>query len=200
MHYHSFIVLFLSFFHFIYATPVPGEAQLLRIPNDPDLRRPWPPRPLPSNCVNTATNRSCWTRGYDINSNPETTWPNTGRIVRYNLEVQNLTLAPDGVSRPVYAINGQFPGPTIKANWGDTIFVTVKNSLQNNGTSMHWHGVRQWKTNPMDGTNGITGKSAIMSTGLDSPPLLTTCRMSSCPWSVKNVQIYCYTVWHFLVP
>ena len=24
------------------------------------------------------------------------------------------------------------------------------------GTSMHWHGVRQWKTNDQDGTNGIT--------------------------------------------
>ncbi|KAK5084048.1 laccase, multicopper oxidase, benzenediol:oxygen oxidorectuctase [Exophiala xenobiotica] len=156
MYRHSFIILFLSLIQLIHATPVPGEAQLLRIPNDPVLRRPWPPSPLPAGCVNSATNRSCWSRGYDINSNPETTWPNTGRVVRYNLEVQNSTLAPDGVSRPVYAINGQFPGPTIKANWGDTIVVTVKNSLQNNGTSMHWHGVRQWKSNAMDGTNGIT--------------------------------------------
>ncbi|RAL64774.1 hypothetical protein DID88_001805 [Monilinia fructigena] len=30
-------------------------------------------------------------------------------------------------------INGQFPGPTLYADWGDMIQVTVKNSLQHNG-------------------------------------------------------------------
>lgn len=84
------------------------------------------------------------------------TWPRTGRIVHYNLELQNPTLAPDGYPRIVYGINGQFPGPTIRARWGDTLEITVKNSLANNGTSFHWHGVRQFNSNPMDGTNGIT--------------------------------------------
>lgn len=28
--------------------------------------------------------------------------------------------------------------------------------MQDNGTSMHWHGLRQYKTNHMDGVNGIT--------------------------------------------
>lgn len=40
-------------------------------------------------------------------------------------------------------VNGQYPGPTVYANWGDMISITVKNSLQNNGTGIHWHGVRQ---------------------------------------------------------
>ena len=53
-------------------------------------------------------------------------------------------------------INNQYPGPTITANWGDMIQVTVKNSLPNNGTSMHWHGMRQLGSNVMDGVNGIT--------------------------------------------
>jgi FtsP/CotA-like multicopper oxidase with cupredoxin domain len=52
--------------------------------------------------------------------------------------------------------NGQYPGPAIVANWGDTIEVTVVNNLSDNGTSIHWHGLRQLHSNQMDGTNGIT--------------------------------------------
>lgn len=53
-------------------------------------------------------------------------------------------------------INGRFPGPTIVANWGDTIRVTVRNELSANGTSIHWHGLRQLNSNIQDGANGIT--------------------------------------------
>ena len=42
-------------------------------------------------------------------------------------------------------INGAFPGPTIEANWGDYIQVTVLNQLQE-GTSLHWHGLLQQNT------------------------------------------------------
>ena len=52
--------------------------------------------------------------------------------------------------------NGQYPGPAIVADWGDTIEVTVVNSTPDNGTSIHWHGLRQLHSNQMDGTNGIT--------------------------------------------
>jgi FtsP/CotA-like multicopper oxidase with cupredoxin domain len=53
-------------------------------------------------------------------------------------------------------INGRYPGPTIVANWGDTIRVTVRNLLQANGTSIHWHGFRMLNKNIQDGVNGIT--------------------------------------------
>lgn len=53
-------------------------------------------------------------------------------------------------------VNGQFPGPKIEANWGDYIQVTVTNALANNGTGLHWHGLRQLNTNTQDGVNGIT--------------------------------------------
>jgi FtsP/CotA-like multicopper oxidase with cupredoxin domain len=33
--------------------------------------------------------------------------------------------------------------------------IHVTNNLEVNGTSIHWHGIRQLKTNPMDGTPGI---------------------------------------------
>lgn len=53
-------------------------------------------------------------------------------------------------------INGQFPGPLIRANEGDRIVVNVHNSATNS-TSLHWHGQFQNGTNWMDGTTGITG-------------------------------------------
>lgn len=73
-------------------------------------------------------------------------------------------------------INGQYPGPVIMAgrflksnwlifiwggaylgqDWGDTLVINVKNSLMDNGTGIHWHGIRQWHTNQMDGVGGVT--------------------------------------------
>ncbi|MCJ1296813.1 hypothetical protein MMC34_008380, partial [Xylographa carneopallida] len=57
------------------------------------------------------------------NTNPyiESLVPVTGVIRPYVFTISRGTIAPDGVSRSVILINGQFPGPTIEANWGDTI-------------------------------------------------------------------------------
>ncbi|RMY20734.1 hypothetical protein D0867_03796 [Hortaea werneckii] len=82
--------------------------------------------------------------------------PITCKTREYNFEVTNTTLSPDGVERLVLAVNGQMPGPAITANWGDEIVVHVKNSMQNNGTTIHWHGLRQNYTNEMDGVPSIT--------------------------------------------
>lgn len=56
------------------------------------------------------------------------------------------------------AVNGSIPGPTIFADWGDTVVVHVTNSLTDsqNGTSIHWHGIRQNYTNDQDGVVSIT--------------------------------------------
>lgn len=53
-------------------------------------------------------------------------------------------------------VNGQMPGPPLKASWGDTVVVTVNNFLQNNGTSIHFHGLRQLNSNMNDGVPSIT--------------------------------------------
>jgi FtsP/CotA-like multicopper oxidase with cupredoxin domain len=53
-------------------------------------------------------------------------------------------------------INGQMPGPLIEANWGDTVIIHLENKLQDNGTSLHFHGMRQLNTNEMDGVPSIT--------------------------------------------
>jgi FtsP/CotA-like multicopper oxidase with cupredoxin domain len=53
-------------------------------------------------------------------------------------------------------INKMYPGPTLTADWGDTVKVTITNHLRKNGTSIHWHGMRQLGTNIQDGANGVT--------------------------------------------
>lgn len=66
-------------------------------------------------------------------------------------------IAPDGYQRKVLLVNGGFPGPTIEANWGDTIQVTLHNNITGpeEGTSLHWHGFLQTATPWEDGVPGI---------------------------------------------
>lgn len=92
------------------------------------------------------------------NTNPYSNPPNTGVVRSYDFVIERATLAPDGVERSVILINGQFPGPTIEANWGDTIEVTVTNKITDceEGTSLHWHGLLQQGTPWEDGVPGIT--------------------------------------------
>ncbi|KAF2195362.1 multicopper oxidase [Zopfia rhizophila CBS 207.26] len=104
---------------------------------------------------NTASDRSVWC-DYSIDTDWYTDGPDTGVTVEYWLEVTNVTLAPDGVDRIVLAVNGTVPGPTIEANWGDTVVIHVTNSLANNGSGIHWHGIRQNYTNQEDGVPSIT--------------------------------------------
>jgi hypothetical protein len=51
--------------------------------------------------------------------------PNTGVIRPYHFVISRGNLAPDGVEKRGLFINGQFPGPLIEANWGDTIQVNI---------------------------------------------------------------------------
>lgn len=104
---------------------------------------------------NSASDRSVWC-DYDIDTNYYNQVPNTGVTVEYWFELQNVTTAPDGVSRNALTVNGSFPGPTIEANWGDTVKVHLVNSLTNNGSSLHFHGIRQNWTNHNDGVASIT--------------------------------------------
>lgn len=77
-------------------------------------------------------------------------------VPQYWFELTNTTLSPDGIERDVLTVNGSVPGPTIEANWGDTVVIHVTNSLTNNGTGIHWHGIRQNYTNQHDGVPSIT--------------------------------------------
>lgn len=73
----------------------------------------------------------------------------------YHWTITDITANPDGVFRPLVVINGQFPGPMIVCNEGDTVVVDVVNHAKN-ATAIHWHGLFQNGTNFMDGTVGVT--------------------------------------------
>ncbi|KAI4761530.1 putative multicopper oxidase, type 1 [Aureobasidium sp. EXF-3400] len=110
-----------------------------------------------SACSNGPYTRSCWKNGYSIATDFDQKFPSTGNTVSYNLEITNTTCNPDGVhEQQCLLINGQLPGPVIRASWGDTLSITVTNSMQDNGTSVHWHGIRQYNSPGMDGVNGVS--------------------------------------------
>ncbi|KAJ5476195.1 CAZyme family AA1 [Penicillium sp. IBT 31633x] len=117
-----------------------------------------PHKPTGTPCSgNTPRTRSKWCR-HDVNTDYTKTVPYTGVTREYWLNLEEHNAAPDGFSRPVMTVNGTIPGPTIFADWGDEVIVHVKNNLHNskNGTSIHWHGIRQNYTNGNDGVVSIT--------------------------------------------
>lgn len=75
----------------------------------------------------------------------------------YNFDIARGFKSPDGVNRSVLLVNGQFPGPTIEANWGDTITVNVCNKITGpeDGTALHWHGILQKSTPWYDGVPAV---------------------------------------------
>ncbi|KAK0638799.1 Cupredoxin [Cercophora newfieldiana] len=75
--------------------------------------------------------------------------------VSYNFDITWVWAAPDGFGRPVVGVNNQWPCPTIEANVGDTLVVTLNNKLGNETTGIHWHGINQVSTEEMDGPSGV---------------------------------------------
>ncbi|KAJ5388161.1 Multicopper oxidase type 3 [Penicillium cosmopolitanum] len=106
---------------------------------------------------NSASDRQTWCN-YDLSTNYYDVVPDTGVTREYYFDIQEVTVAPDGYSRTAMAVNGSIPGPTIQADWGDNVVVHVTNSLTSakNGSSIHFHGIRQNYTNPNDGVVSIT--------------------------------------------
>ncbi|KAF2265174.1 iron transport multicopper oxidase FET3 precursor [Lojkania enalia] len=77
--------------------------------------------------------------------------------VTYDFDIGWVYANPDGQAiRPVIGINGQWPIPTISVTKGDRLIVNVQNSLGNESTSLHFHGLYMNGTNHMDGAIGVT--------------------------------------------
>ncbi|KAH7858451.1 hypothetical protein Vadar_024011 [Vaccinium darrowii] len=74
----------------------------------------------------------------------------------FKWEVEYMYWSPDCVEHVVMGINGQFPGPTIRAQAGDTVHVELTNKLPTEGVVIHWHGIRQHGTPWADGTASIS--------------------------------------------
>jgi hypothetical protein len=101
---------------FLFSLRVTGLAVLL----SGVLGMPHPETLGKRACENSASDRSCW-GDYDLSTNYYDEAPDTGVTREYWFELTNTTAAPDGVDRVVLSVNGTVPGPTIIADWGDTI-------------------------------------------------------------------------------
>ncbi|KAK0707618.1 ascomycete fungal laccase from thielavia arenaria [Lasiosphaeris hirsuta] len=104
---------------------------------------------------NSAGNRACWTKGFDINTDWEASTPSTGVTRTYTLtitEVDNYVGGDGQIKEKAMLVNS----PVITADWGDRVNVTVINNLRANGTSIHFHGIRQLNNNVNDGVSGVT--------------------------------------------
>ncbi|KAJ5612304.1 multicopper oxidase-domain-containing protein [Penicillium lagena] len=91
-------------------------------------------------------------------ANPAGDAPNTGVTRHYDFTITRAFKSPDGYNKSVILINDQFPGPMIEANWGDMIQVTVTNEIDSDeeGVTLHWHGILQKKTPWYDGVPGVS--------------------------------------------
>ncbi|KAI9696288.1 MAG: hypothetical protein M1820_008211 [Bogoriella megaspora] len=109
--------------------------------------------------------RACWIKNtgnvagpseYDINTDYENIWP-TGVEREYFLTISDIPITPDGYLKPEGLVfNKTYPGPVLEACWGDTLKVHITNTIPTEGTTIHWHGIRQANTSQMDGVNGVT--------------------------------------------
>jgi FtsP/CotA-like multicopper oxidase with cupredoxin domain len=97
-----------------------------------------------------------WGKYTATNVNPESTVPDTGVTRKYTFSISRQTYSPDGYSKSGILVNGQFPGPLIEANWGDTIQVTVTNDKTDEGTTVHWHGLAQNLNPAYDGVPAVS--------------------------------------------
>ncbi|KAI1389462.1 putative ferroxidase [Hypoxylon trugodes] len=77
------------------------------------------------------------------------------KTVSYDWNVTWVFASPDGFSRPVIGINGEWPCPKIEANIGDFVSINLNNQLGNETTGLHFHGINQISTNAMDGAVGV---------------------------------------------
>ncbi|KAL2043517.1 hypothetical protein N7G274_003824 [Stereocaulon virgatum] len=118
-----------------------------------------------TNC-NGPNSRDCWLKDsasaqplfsqYDIHTDYESVFPQ-GIHREYWLNVTDKVISPDGYLKTEgKVVNGSYPGPLIEACWGDDITIHVTNYLKTNGSTIHWHGLRQLHTNEADGVNGVT--------------------------------------------
>jgi len=116
-------------------------------------------------CWTPGSNLNCWLTSPDGQTNLSTTTPYEDVSITpkgihryYEFTVTNHSINADGLIFPYGKwFNGQFPGPWIRACWGDTIHLKVSVDPEfYQGVSVHAHGLRQWTKMHMDGVPGIT--------------------------------------------
>ncbi|KOM55955.1 hypothetical protein LR48_Vigan10g184700 [Vigna angularis] len=80
---------------------------------------------------------------------------NCKKLTEYEFVVKEAPYRRLCSKKPILTVNGQFPGPTITAYHGETIYVNTHNKGNSNIT-LHWHGVQQPRNPWSDGPEYIT--------------------------------------------
>jgi len=90
----------------------------------------------------------------------------TPKVTRYDLVITDTIVNYTGKARKAYAVNGSIPMPTLTFTEGDTAMIVVRNAMEREETSLHWHGL-------------------ILPYHLDGVPYLTTA-----PIKAGETQVY----------
>ncbi|GFZ19929.1 laccase 12 [Actinidia rufa] len=88
-------------------------------------------------------------------SSPKETQISDLLALEYKTKIQETPVTRLCRTHNIITVNGQFPGPTLKVQNGDTLVVKVLNSARSNVT-IHWHGIRQMRTPWADSPKYVT--------------------------------------------
>ncbi|KAA8522543.1 hypothetical protein F0562_013096 [Nyssa sinensis] len=78
-----------------------------------------------------------------------------GNVHYYDFVLKETNFTRLCSTKSMLTVNDSFPGPVIRVNKGDTVYVNVHNQGQYNVT-IHWHGVKQPRNPWSDGPDYIT--------------------------------------------
>ncbi|KAJ1419908.1 Multicopper oxidase, type 1 [Sesbania bispinosa] len=78
-----------------------------------------------------------------------------GKVHHHKFVIKSLSFTRLCSTKNILTVNGEFPGPTLKAHRGDKLIVKVYNRANYNIT-IHWHGARQVRNPWFDGPEYIT--------------------------------------------
>lgn len=70
-------------------------------------------------------------------------------------EITRVAASPDGFTQPMILVNGQYPGPTLYLTVGEEAVIHLVNHMEQQSTTLHFHGVLQRGSPWADGTRGI---------------------------------------------
>ncbi|XP_050903292.1 laccase-14 [Lathyrus oleraceus] len=78
-----------------------------------------------------------------------------GKVHHHKFVVKSSSFRRLCSTKNILTVNGQFPGPTLKAHRGDKLIVKIYNQANYNIT-IHWHGARQVRNPWSDGPEYVT--------------------------------------------
>jgi iron transport multicopper oxidase len=81
----------------------------------------------------------------------------TSKTLHFDFNITWVEANPDGLhERRTIGVNDEWPPPQIEGTVGDIVVLNVQNLLEDQSTSLHFHGISMKGTPQMDGTVGIS--------------------------------------------